>query len=275
VTRTLEPVCEQLDVTFLAAGDAVAVMGDQDPHVGLGSRNALRGNTPSVTDSLVFPKYDRGAYHWGKLAGRSPRAYHARLWARYGWFVHSLERTSGTIVDLGAGDGALIGLLIRGDRCVRGIEPDARAVEIATRLLGGRATVVIGTAEHLPFATGEVAAVTMCEVIEHLQTPDCVLGEVRRVLEPGGTLLISTPRRHQSLTDQLHEREYDEVELVEMLRAAGFHEVVVERTEPAWLVRLYATRPGRVVLNILALHVRNPFSWSGVRWARQLYARAR
>ena len=31
----------------------------------------------------------------------------------------------------------------------------------------------------------------------------------------------------------------------------------------------------RVELNILALHLRNPFSWSGVRWARQLYARAR
>jgi 2-polyprenyl-3-methyl-5-hydroxy-6-metoxy-1,4-benzoquinol methylase len=233
------------------------------------------GDTPCVIDPLVFPKYDRGAYHWGKLAGRSPRTYHARLWARYGWFVRSLERTSGTIVDVGAGDGALIGLLIRGDRCIRGIEPDARAVEVATRLVGDYATVAVGTAEHLPFATGEVSAVTMCEVIEHLEKHGSVLGEVRRVLAPGGKLLVSTPRRHRRLTDPLHKREYDEVELAEILRAAGFRDVVVERTEPAWLVRLYATRPGRVLLNALALYVSNPFSWAGVRWARQLYALAR
>lgn len=45
----------------------------------------------------------------------------------------------------------------------------------------------------LPFKSNSFDIVVVDEVIEHLCNTDCVLREIRRVLVPGGTLLISTP----------------------------------------------------------------------------------
>lgn len=45
----------------------------------------------------------------------------------------------------------------------------------------------------LPAADGEFDLVVAGEVIEHVPDPDALLAEIRRVLAPGGTLVISTP----------------------------------------------------------------------------------
>ncbi|MFE0100010.1 class I SAM-dependent methyltransferase [Streptomyces sp. NPDC059009] len=45
----------------------------------------------------------------------------------------------------------------------------------------------------LPFADGAADAVLFSEVIEHLVDPDSALDELRRVLRPGGHLMLSTP----------------------------------------------------------------------------------
>jgi len=56
-------------------------------------------------------------------------------------------------------------------------------------------TLVHGDALELPFKDESFDVVTVFEVIEHLDDPQKALGEVRRVLKPGGIALISTPRR--------------------------------------------------------------------------------
>lgn len=55
--------------------------------------------------------------------------------------------------------------------------------------------VVRGTVEHpgFPLGTASVDVVIISEVIEHLVDTDTVLREARRVLVPGGSLLLSTP----------------------------------------------------------------------------------
>jgi ubiquinone/menaquinone biosynthesis C-methylase UbiE len=47
--------------------------------------------------------------------------------------------------------------------------------------------------EALPFPAGSFDCVLLSEVIEHLESPQISIAEARRVLKPGGRLLVTTP----------------------------------------------------------------------------------
>jgi SAM-dependent methyltransferase len=97
------------------------------------------------------------------------------------------------IVDLGCGDGATLAVAAKQnpEHHVAGIDWSADALRQA-RARG--LTVVRGTMEtRLPVADDVADVVIMSELIEHLVDPDGAVAEVRRVLRPGGALLLSTP----------------------------------------------------------------------------------
>jgi SAM-dependent methyltransferase len=52
---------------------------------------------------------------------------------------------------------------------------------------------VNGDAHALPFASGCFDTVVASQVFEHLHSPDRALGEVARVLKPGGNLVLAIP----------------------------------------------------------------------------------
>jgi SAM-dependent methyltransferase len=54
-------------------------------------------------------------------------------------------------------------------------------------------TVVRGDATNLPAGAGTVDLVTAFDVIEHIQDDYLAVAEIRRVLRPGGTLLVTVP----------------------------------------------------------------------------------
>ncbi len=81
--------------------------------------------------------------------------------------------------------------------------PDRQVVSAdpsAERLVRARArqtdVVRIGARDPLPFKSGAFASVSMLDVLEHTWDEQSALLEVRRVLRPGGTLVITVPRRH-------------------------------------------------------------------------------
>lgn len=55
---------------------------------------------------------------------------------------------------------------------------------------------VCGDATALPFGDGSFDAVTMFDVLEHIPDHHQAIAEVKRVLRPGGVLLVSTPNEH-------------------------------------------------------------------------------
>jgi len=87
------------------------------------------------------------------------------------------------IVDLGCGDGSALALA--------GIDWSGDALRRAQAL--GLTVVRAGVAAGLPVADDAADVVIMSELIEHLVDPDGAVAEVRRVLRPGGSLLLSTP----------------------------------------------------------------------------------
>jgi len=93
-----------------------------------------------------------------------------------------------------------------------------------------------------PYADGEFDVVIFAEIIEHLLNDPCkVLREIKRVLKPGGTLIVTTPNvaRLENITRLIageniydpysgygpygrHNREYNRHELVTLCQFEGF-----------------------------------------------------
>lgn len=89
------------------------------------------------------------------------------------------------ILDLGCGRGRFASPLARLGASVVGIDLSSGMLD---RGLGFAR--VRGTGRHLPFADGAFDAVISVEVFEHLANRDEVLAECRRVLRPGGTIVV-------------------------------------------------------------------------------------
>ncbi|SNX58228.1 ubiquinone/menaquinone biosynthesis C-methylase UbiE [Streptomyces sp. TLI_55] len=103
-------------------------------------------------------------------------------------------RPAQTILDIGCGDGtaaATAAPLLPGHRLV-GVDWSQDALRRArTRIPYAVRGELTGGG--LPFGTGSVDAVLFSEVVEHLVDPDAAMDEIRRVLRPGGHLMLSTP----------------------------------------------------------------------------------
>ena len=94
-----------------------------------------------------------------------------------------------------------------------------------------------------PYPDSEFDVIIFAEIIEHLQNDPCkVLNEIKRVLKPGGTIIITTPNvaRLENIARLIfganiydpysgygpygrHNREYNQHELVELLKFMQFH----------------------------------------------------
>ncbi|MGW7486773.1 class I SAM-dependent methyltransferase [Streptomyces sp. NPDC054786] len=126
-------------------------------------------------------------------SGTARSARQARLLARALGPVHG-GAPAATILDIGCGDGtaaATAAEVLAGHRLV-GVDWSQDALRRArTRI----PCAVRGelTGDGLPFAAGSADAVLFSEVVEHLVDPDAALDELRRVLRPGGHLMLSTP----------------------------------------------------------------------------------
>ena len=98
------------------------------------------------------------------------------------------------IVDVGCGDGSATHLVTKLDarNTVIGVDWSANALSQA-RARG--LLVVQGGVDTagLPLPDGCADVVIMSELIEHLVDTDAAIDEARRVLRPGGVLLLSTP----------------------------------------------------------------------------------
>jgi SAM-dependent methyltransferase len=86
-------------------------------------------------------------------------------------------------------------------------------------------TVVRGDATQLPAASASIDLITAFDVIEHIEDDYLAAAEIRRVLRPGGTLLVTVPcdMRLWSAHDVAghHFRRYDRAGLTKVVTKAG------------------------------------------------------
>ena len=111
-------------------------------------------------------------------------------------FVRGLPE-AGRALDLGAGDGRLSSELRARELVLADVS--RVALERAGRRLPEAQTVPLEPDTPLPFADSSFELVLCAETLEHVRDVQLLLSEARRVLEPGGTLAVSTPA-HGRLT---------------------------------------------------------------------------
>lgn len=133
-----------------------------------------------------------------KSASRDIAAYARYRGSRAGEIL-TFARTAGVeiagrrLLDLGCGDGALTREYARrGAVQVTGVDIDERALARARAVGGPHVDYREGSTDRIPMPDGSVDVIVCYDVFEHLTQPSAILGEARRVLVPGGSMLIGT-----------------------------------------------------------------------------------
>ena len=116
-------------------------------------------------------------------------------WGRLRWAVQNVFAACAPgerVLDVGCGKGWLVEAFGRGGLSACGTDVDPKAVEDSRKLCPS-ADVRPYDGVSLPYPDGHFRAVTLIEVLEHVGDEAAVLREIRRVLVPGGTLVLTTP----------------------------------------------------------------------------------
>lgn len=157
------------------------------------------------------------------------------------------------ILEIGVGTGDLLMELVKTQTEVLGVDhSQAMLDEARRRFLQAGTTGVelrLGEMAHLPVSDSSIDCVVANMVIHHAADPLTVMLEIRRILTPGGLLLIADLARHdrESAREQLADQwlGFEEEELTGWLRDAGFNNVLCER--------IYGTNDEQNVLILSAI----------------------
>jgi 2-polyprenyl-6-hydroxyphenyl methylase/3-demethylubiquinone-9 3-methyltransferase len=121
---------------------------------------------------------------------------------RYNYFKRILQLlgiSSGKdVLDVGCGGGFLAEEFARDGFRVTGIDPSAKSVAAARKHAvesGLDIRYEIGRGEEAPFPDGSFDLVACCDVLEHVDDLEKVIGEVSRLLKPGGVFFYDTINR--------------------------------------------------------------------------------
>ncbi len=142
---------------------------------------------------------------------------------RYAWCLALVEGKD--VLDIACGEGYGSAMLSGSASSVVGVDISAEAVAHARLAYAGKPGLVFkeGSAAAIPLADHSVDVVVSFETIEHHDQHVEMIDEIRRVLRPGGLLVISSPNRpvysdKAGHHNEFHVKELDFTELDELLR---------------------------------------------------------
>jgi SAM-dependent methyltransferase len=171
------------------------------------------------------------------------------LWATRRALLLGEAQPGERVLDLGCGAGRFVAALRGIGADPVGVELAEGALERARRNVPGADLRLVEPDGSLPLGHGEVDLVWCSEVLEHVADTGAFLTEARRVLAPGGRILVTVPdhgvarrtaialARHEQHYDPLgqHLRFYTRRSLAAALEATGFERIHAARFAPGAL----------------------------------------
>ena len=113
--------------------------------------------------------------------------------------------TPGRLLDVGCGNGMFLKRMRDLGWSVEGVDTDPQSAKAADEAYG--IAIHTGTLQNARFPENHFDSITMSHVIEHVLDPLPILAESRRILRPGGVLVIATPNV-QSMGHHLFRRKW-------------------------------------------------------------------
>jgi ubiquinone/menaquinone biosynthesis C-methylase UbiE len=194
------------------------------------------------------------------LAKRRVRAEYDALAPHYerrwsGYIAASVEETlkraqplqGERVLDVGCGTGVLLERLVDRypDSQLTGVDLSPAMVAQARRRLPERVTLDVADAEALPFPDHSFDLVFSVSSFHFWPAPELALADLRRVLRPGGRLVITDwcdeylacriCDRILRLVNRAHQRIYGRSECATLLTGADFQLGSLERYRISWL----------------------------------------
>jgi ubiquinone/menaquinone biosynthesis C-methylase UbiE len=172
----------------------------------------------------------------GRAARKTYGADDAHSWA---WepVLDTLQLTQDdSLLDVGCGGGVFLRRALETGCAAAGVDHSREMVRLARQVTQGRARIVHGSAEKLPFADGAFTAVSSLVAFFFFPDPVAALREFRRVLSPErGRIAVyttapemkGTPAAPYPLATRGHF--YEDDELAALARQAGCSNVEVRR----------------------------------------------
>lgn len=206
------------------------VRPDMEARVGpAGASRVLRAR---VTETRALERYYSQESHQDEYVVRHPffLAFHAARLRELGRLFRRTIPPGSRVLDVGSGYSIFFLITPDWPFEITCCDLDAAAME-KMRGLAPRWDWVVADAVSLPWDDSSFDAVYAGEIIEHVGDPGAALAEWRRVLRPGGTLVLTTPNRRRLLAranradmpvHPEHVTEFDLPGLERLLRDGGF-----------------------------------------------------
>ncbi|MEP6516251.1 methyltransferase domain-containing protein [Microcoleus vaginatus] len=113
-------------------------------------------------------------------------------------YALALELAQGkSVLDIASGEGYGSAYLSKVANSVIGVDIDRECVNFSRNKYGNIANLefVVGSCDAIPLSSESLDIVTSFETLEHHDKHDEMMREIKRVLKPGGVLVISAPNR--------------------------------------------------------------------------------
>ena len=113
-------------------------------------------------------------------------------------YALALEFVQGkSVLDIASGEGYGSAYLSKVANSVIGVDIDRECVHFSRNKYGDIANLefVVGSCDAIPLSSESIDIVTSFETLEHHDKHDEMMREIKRVLKPGGVLVISAPNR--------------------------------------------------------------------------------
>jgi SAM-dependent methyltransferase len=143
-----------------------------------------------------------GRYYEDIYSGRGGDAMNSAQTSQGMWYVHEVRwkllrrhlhlGSEDRVLDVGCGYGAFLAFLHGRARCrIHGIDTDAGSIR--DNLCRSHGDLRVGDLAHAGYPAGHFAFASMLHSLEHTEDPVATLRELRRVVRPGGHVLVEVP----------------------------------------------------------------------------------